>query len=175
VQETRTAFGRGTDRILGGVCSGVAAEFHLDPLWVRLAFVLLAFAHGLGILLYVLLWLLMPEPADGAVAGRSGFASLSADLRRLWAEIQGQPAGMGGAQTASPTSAQGATTTGTPAGSPVQASRRNGTLYLGVILIAIGAIALANNAGYIIWEVWWPGLLIGVGVLLLVRNLNRKS
>ena len=174
MEQTRKAFGRGSDRILGGVCSGLAAEFHLDPLWVRLGFVLLAFVHGLGILLYVLLWLLMPEPADGAVAGRSGFESMTADLRRLWAEIQGQPVGTSGAQTATPTSAASATTTRTPAGSPVQASRRNGTLYLGVILIAIGVIALANNAGYIIWEVWWPGILIGLGVLLLMRNLNRK-
>ena len=57
----------------------------------------------------------------------------------------------------------------------MQASRSGGSLYLGLALIGIGVIALANNAGYIIWEVWWPGILIGIGVLLLIRNANRKT
>ena len=40
------SFYRGGDRILGGVCSGLAAGFHVDSLWVRIAFVLLAMAAG---------------------------------------------------------------------------------------------------------------------------------
>lgn len=48
-------------RILGGVASGVAAYFGIDPLWVRLAFVALTFASGFGILLYLILWAIMPE------------------------------------------------------------------------------------------------------------------
>jgi phage shock protein PspC (stress-responsive transcriptional regulator) len=175
VQQTGTAFQRGSDRILGGVCSGLAAGFHVDSLWVRLGFVLLAFAHGLGILLYVLLWLLMPEPANGAVAGRTGFASMSADLRRLWAEIRDQLGGKGGAKTSTPTSGESTTASPTPPGAPLPTAARSRSPYLGLALIAIGVIALANNAGFITWEISWPGILIAIGVLLLIRNANRKT
>ncbi len=57
-------FYRGRDRILGGVCSGLAEGFHLDPLVVRVLFVLLIFLQGVGIFLYVVLWLVMPERLD---------------------------------------------------------------------------------------------------------------
>lgn len=174
MEHTGTAFRRGSDRILGGVCSGVAAEFHVDPLWVRLGFVLAAFVHGFGVILYVLLWLLMPEPADGAVPGRSGFDAMTADLRHLWTELRDQIGGPGGSPTA-PAPGDGAPASPAPSGPSVQASRSGGSLYLGLALIGIGVIALANNAGYIIWEVWWPGILIGIGVLLLIRNANRKT
>lgn len=49
------------DAIIGGVCSGLAAYLGVDPLWVRLGFVLLALATGFGILAYVLMWILVPE------------------------------------------------------------------------------------------------------------------
>ena len=47
--------------------------------------------------------------------------------------------------------------------------------YLGLALIAIGVIALANNAGFIRWEISWPAILIAIGVLLLIRSVNRKT
>ncbi len=49
------------DRILGGVASGIAAYFGTDPVLVRLAFVLLTFASGFGILVYIVLWIITPE------------------------------------------------------------------------------------------------------------------
>ncbi|HHX64234.1 MAG TPA: PspC domain-containing protein [Chloroflexi bacterium] len=50
-----------TDSYLGGVCGGLGAYFHIDPLLVRIAFVALAMTNGLGITLYILLWLLLPS------------------------------------------------------------------------------------------------------------------
>jgi len=61
MQAGQQPFYRGSDRIVGGVCSGLAAGFHIDPLWVRLAFVLLAFVQGIGLFIYIVLWLVMPE------------------------------------------------------------------------------------------------------------------
>lgn len=48
------------DRILGGVCSGLAAYFDVDTLWVRLGFIVLVLIAGSGILLYLALWALLP-------------------------------------------------------------------------------------------------------------------
>ncbi len=46
---------------LGGVCSGLGAYFNVDPLWMRIIFIALIFANGFGILLYVILWIIVPK------------------------------------------------------------------------------------------------------------------
>jgi phage shock protein PspC (stress-responsive transcriptional regulator) len=46
---------------LGGVASGLGEYFNIDPLWIRLAFVCLIFAKGVGLLIYVILWLVVPK------------------------------------------------------------------------------------------------------------------
>lgn len=48
------------DRMIGGVCSGLAQYFELDPVLVRLAFVAFTLAGGSGFLIYLLLLILMP-------------------------------------------------------------------------------------------------------------------
>lgn len=48
-------------RVLGGVCSGISAYFGIDPVWLRLAFVVALIFFGTGVLLYLVLWIVMPE------------------------------------------------------------------------------------------------------------------
>jgi phage shock protein C len=43
------------------VCGGLGERFEIDPVLFRVAFILLALVFGLGILLYVVLWLLIPR------------------------------------------------------------------------------------------------------------------
>lgn len=47
-------------KILGGVCSGLGEYFGIDPLFVRLAFIALFFVYGLGIIPYIILWVIIP-------------------------------------------------------------------------------------------------------------------
>lgn len=49
------------DRMIAGVCGGIAAYLAVDPLWIRLAFVVLSAASGVGLLSYIILWLIMPN------------------------------------------------------------------------------------------------------------------
>lgn len=49
------------DKIAAGICSGIAAYFDIDPLWIRLALAISIFFFGTGIVLYLLLWIIMPE------------------------------------------------------------------------------------------------------------------
>ena len=49
------------EKMLGGVSSGLAEYFDIDVTWVRIAFVVLALAGGPGVLLYLLLWLIIPS------------------------------------------------------------------------------------------------------------------
>ncbi len=53
-----------TDRMIAGVCGGLGESFALDPVLFRAAFLVLAVIGGLGILLYLVLWLLIPGPAS---------------------------------------------------------------------------------------------------------------
>lgn len=48
------------DRVLGGVASGLGAYFSIDPVWLRILFVVLFFG-GFGFLLYLILWLVIPK------------------------------------------------------------------------------------------------------------------
>lgn len=47
--------------ILAGVCSGIARDLGVDPLWVRLLFLLLVPTFGSGLLIYVLLAIIIPD------------------------------------------------------------------------------------------------------------------
>jgi phage shock protein PspC (stress-responsive transcriptional regulator) len=53
-----------TDRIFVGVAGGIASYLGVDSVLVRLAFVLLALASGIGILLYLVLMFIMPSEAN---------------------------------------------------------------------------------------------------------------
>lgn len=56
------------DRMVAGVCGGIATYLDIEAIWVRLLFILLAFASGMGLVIYLVLWLIMPQ-MDGAGAG----------------------------------------------------------------------------------------------------------
>lgn len=51
------------DRWLGGVCGGLAHYFDLDPTIIRLVFIVAFFGFGTGLLVYGVLWLVMPPAA----------------------------------------------------------------------------------------------------------------
>jgi phage shock protein PspC (stress-responsive transcriptional regulator) len=70
-----SGFYRDTDRRwFGGVCSGLAARFGVDPLLIRAAAIVLTFVGGLGITAYLVLWLILPD--------RRGTLLLERALRR---------------------------------------------------------------------------------------------
>ncbi len=53
------------DRTVGGVCGGLGEYFVIDPVWFRIGFILLAFGGGSSLLLYLLLWVVVPERPAG--------------------------------------------------------------------------------------------------------------
>lgn len=60
-RKNRRVFRDGENKLLGGVCSGIANYFGADPLWLRLALVVAFFVFGSGFLLYIVLWMVIPE------------------------------------------------------------------------------------------------------------------
>jgi phage shock protein C len=63
--EPKRLFRSRKDRILGGVCGGMGNYFNLDPVLVRVIWVVFLFAFGVGFLAYILSWIIIPEePAN---------------------------------------------------------------------------------------------------------------
>ena len=61
VYRTKRLYRSGRDRILGGVCGGLGEYFDVDPVLVRLAWVLFSLIYGAGILVYIIAWIIIPR------------------------------------------------------------------------------------------------------------------
>jgi phage shock protein C len=188
-----TGLRRGTDRVFSGVASGLAEYFQVDPLFVRVAFVALAFAGGAGVVLYFVLWWLMPPPGVAGSGGRTmadsargvgdEFRRMSDEFRRAFRpgpHPSGPPAGdRAGADPAAPVS-QPSEPAPKPVHEPVAAppahvvERRRGE-WIGGLLIVIGLIFLIQTLGLLNWWDWsfvWPLVLIGLGIIILIQRLR---
>jgi phage shock protein PspC (stress-responsive transcriptional regulator) len=94
----------GKRKVLGGVCAGLAHYFNVDPVWIRVLFALLTLgSSGALILLYIILWIALPESGDladqpqikkmyrdkegkvigGVAAGMAAFAGMDVAIVRL--------------------------------------------------------------------------------------------
>jgi phage shock protein PspC (stress-responsive transcriptional regulator) len=60
-----------SDKVIAGVASGLANYFGIDPVLTRIAFIVLTFVGGSGLLLYLLLWLFLPARSGAPSAGES--------------------------------------------------------------------------------------------------------
>lgn len=58
------------DNLIGGVCGGIANYFNVDPTIIRIALVLITLAWGAGLVVYLLLWAILPESDDTALTTR---------------------------------------------------------------------------------------------------------
>lgn len=126
-----------TDRMIAGVCGGLAHYLNVDPVLVRLAFILLFFARGIGFPLYLILWIIMP--------GESSVDEVEGDvIQKNISEV------------------------GETVYSGVNRLGRPGTI--GVMLILLGAYFLISQFGWLEGAVFWPLLIVGFGVYLLLRR-----
>ena len=48
------------DRMIAGVCGGLANYFGIDPTWVRLIFLVFLLLGGCALLVYLIMWLIVP-------------------------------------------------------------------------------------------------------------------
>ncbi len=142
--------------VFGGVAAGFGEYLEVDPVLVRLGFVLLAFVHGLGILFYLACWFVMPrrEPTTPAAdaSSASGFQSLRETGARLAAEVR--------SATPDPAAAQ---------------------LAVGSVLVLVGGLLLAHNLDWLHWPDWmrfetlWPLLLVALGIGLILKSRRPVS
>ncbi len=75
-----------SDRLIAGVASGLAAYFGIDPLFVRIGFVILSLFNGIGLILYLALWLIVPNE-DSLSEGRATVQEAVAEMRAMVADL----------------------------------------------------------------------------------------
>ena len=85
-----------TEVIIAGVCGGLAEYFAIDPVIVRLIFVLVTLTSGIGLLIYPILWMVMPRA--GATAAGAQLFPHDADEWRRRAQAFGEEASQVGQQ-----------------------------------------------------------------------------
>ncbi len=143
-----------TDRMIGGVCGGLGAYLGIDPTFVRLFFVLLALpGGGIGFILYLILWVILPYPGEGVVGGPGTVMTGSS-------EIAGRAREMGDDLR-----------------SAVQNPHPQAGLIVGGALIILGALYLLDQLDlpFLFWlrpGMLWPVLLIIAGAALVWRRIN---
>lgn len=185
---------RGSDRIIAGVCSGLAEYFRVDPLLVRIVFVILAVVPpSVGFWLYLVLWFLMDPPVGVSVPPSRNVGerlrAMGQEMREDFRQSFGRGPTVSRADASGP--AEPPPESGTPGGDspsgppppgrpphdhgwwgPGYPGRPRG-LWFGVILIALGAYLLLANLGvfaFVRWDVVWPVIIIAAGLLLLLRR-----
>jgi phage shock protein C len=61
MSKVKRLYRSGRDRILGGVCGGLGDYFNVDPVIIRLLWVLFSFIYGVGLLAYLIAWIIIPR------------------------------------------------------------------------------------------------------------------
>lgn len=74
------------DKVVSGVCSGLAAYFGTDTVWVRVAFAAAFFGAGIGLLPYIILWIIMPEARTAA--DRLAMRGEALDLQSISRQVE---------------------------------------------------------------------------------------
>ena len=176
-----------TDSMLGGVAAGLGAYFNIDPTIIRIIFLLLALFSGGGfVVVYLALWLLIPAAGSTATEANQVIQENVNEMGAKFRSFAG-PRSTTGTRSApngqATMTSNGNPVDGNPGGEPNMAQAQlppagsaTAQPRQGVspqLLIWIGVFFLLVNLGVfrgIHWGVWWPLLLVGLGVLMLTRR-----
>ena len=160
-----------TDRMICGVCGGLGNYFGVDPSLIRLAFVLLLVFGGSGFLIYLILWIILPEEgrtyASPEETARANAQEIAGRARQFGQDVK---SAFGGSSATSETGS-GETLSSSPRSESAPASR---PWVAGLILVGLGVLFLLNNIfpGFSFGQMW-PIVLILIGVVMLL-NMFRK-
>ncbi len=159
MEKNKRLYRSAKSKVFGGVAGGIAEYFDIDPIIIRLLFVIIAFAGGGGAVVYLILWVALPlepitmfnmnmgsaEPIDPGNPDTQQTTDYSRDPSQVFSM-------------------------------PVKSENRN-SLIGGIILITLGLIFLANRfIPNINFRDLWPLVLVVLGgVLIATSYAERKS
>ena len=161
-----------TDRMLFGVAGGMADWFDLDPSLVRIVWALLILAGGIGLPLYIVAAIVIPEEPVGYA--RSAGASSDASRPAMGGSgAPGSGAGVPGS-AGDPDADRDARRQARREARAERLGNGGGAILFGLILIALGGWFLIDRYLHIDSAILVPGLLIALGAVLVIGALGRS-
>jgi len=151
-----------SDRMIWGVCGGLARYFDMDPTIIRIIAVLSIFISGAGILAYIILAIVVPlensknnEPGDTMKENIEEMKQTASELgREIQSTLQGEPDNS----------------------QETERIRQRRNLF-GVIIIILGVIMMLSSFNLFWWFRWsylWPLPIIAIGALIVFSNRRKK-
>jgi len=151
-----------SDRVIWGVCGGLARYFNIDPTIVRIIAVLLVFANGVGILVYLILTIVVPLESSEVTTSkeviRENIEEMKATASQIEHEIRSTLAKK------------------KDASEEASKARRRSFNILGITLIVIGILLLLASFNFLWWLRWtyiWPLILIVIGILIILGTRRK--
>lgn len=149
--ETRLYRSR-TDSMVAGVCGGLGKYLKVDPILFRILFLLALIIGGSGLLVYIVLWIVVPE--EKGVINESH--KINDDNMTETTNQTKSENGPGGGQPAN--------------------QRSDGNLWGGLILITLGGIFLIDRfVPRIDFGDLWPLILVVVGIILITKSVRQSK
>lgn len=145
------------DKIIAGVCGGLAEYFGVDSTIVRLLFVLVVAFGGSGIVLYLLLWLIMPKSIhQPAVLNEENIKEFASEIKDKVNDLKEEFKKKEVAE--------------------IKNNKHHGGFF-GWLLIILGIVFLANN----FMPFWlraqmanfWPLILVFIGLVVIIGRNNK--
>jgi phage shock protein C len=144
------------DKMIAGVCSGLADYFDVDVTWVRIAFVVAVMVGGSGLLAYLILWIAVPRKPY-----LPNYGQFTANYN------VNDPANTSNLMS------------GVPYSKPKKKGNGVGRLIVGVIFILFGTFFLLNEFNlipdWVEFHNLWPLILIGMGIYMLSGAVNNDK
>jgi len=151
-----------SDRMLWGVCGGLAKYFDMDPTIVRVLAVLLIFANGLGILAYIIMAIVVPLEGSKVATPKETMKENVEEMKETASEL-----GREARSTFVEEEVE------SEAVDKVRHRRRN---ILGILIIVLGLLFLLGSFDFFWWFSWgnlWPLILVAVGLLIIFSTRRR--
>jgi len=147
---TKRLYRSRTNSVIAGVAGGLGEYLDIDPVLIRIAFVVATFAGGFGIITYIIAWVIMPEGARSQPQAAPGV----------------EPSPLSSSTEPPP----GESTT-PPAPGPAEKGR--GGVIGGIVLISLGVLFLADNF-FPRFDVidYWPLIFVAIGAGMLYRAVR---
>ena len=157
--ETKKLHRSQNDKIIAGIAGGLAEYFEVDPTIIRLIFVLITLFGGSGVLLYLILWVLIPKDSEGKmVIDKDRVKEVAEEIKNKAEDI-----GKGIKEEFKKEDVQ----------KSKEKSRKSGGLF-GWILVIAGILFLINifypiSFRYFAFRYWPIGLIL-LGFILIFRS-----
>ncbi len=138
-----------TNKVIAGVCGGLGEYFDIDPMIIRALFVLAFFMSGTGILLYIVLWLVIPDRPRRETLSRDHLKETVREMKARAVDVVDELRGANEAK---------------------MESRQS---WLAILVVIVGVMFLLRNFDMLTifdFERLWPLILIIFGFAILFKK-----